>query len=226
MDYTFHFGEVLRYWPLLVTGLVNTLLFSVVAMAGGAALGMVGAVARNARNPVLRAAAAFYVELIRNTPLLVQLFVAFFVLPSLGLRLTATQAALLALVLNNGAYMTEIVRAGLESIHNSQREAAVSLGLTTFQTFCWVTILQALDKVYPAILSQFILLMLSSSIISAIGADELTAFGSRIQSDTFRPLEVYLICALLYLGLTYLVRGALQGLALVLFPRRLALRRL
>ena len=226
MDYTFHFGEVLRYWPLLVTGLVNTLLFSVVAMAGGAALGMVGAVARNARNPVLRAAAAFYVELIRKTPLLVQLFVAFFVLPSLGLRLTATQAALLALVLNNGAYMTEIVRAGLESIHNSQREAAVSLGLTTFQTFCWVTILQALDKVYPAILSQFILLMLSSSIISAIGADELTAFGSRIQSDTFRPLEVYLICALLYLGLTYLVRGALQGLALVLFPRRLALRRL
>ncbi len=225
MDYTFHFGEVLRYWPLLVTGLVNTLLFSVVAMAGGAALGMVGAVARNARNPVLRAAAAFYVELIRNTPLLVQLFVAFFVLPSLGLRLTATQAALLALVLNNGAYMTEIVRAGLESIHNSQREAAVSLGLTTFQTFCWVTILQALDKVYPAILSQFILLMLSSSIISAIGADELTAFGSRIQSDTFRPLEVYLICALLYLGVTYLVRGALQGLALVLFPRRLALRR-
>ena len=225
MTYVFHFGELVRYFPLLLEGALNTLLFSLVGMLAGTMIGLIGAVWRNARNPALRLVATTYVELIRNTPLLVQLFVLFFGLPSTGIRLSVTQAALLGLILNNGAYMAEIIRAGIENIHVSQREAAASLGLTRAQAFWWIVIPQAFDRIYPSMISQFTLLMLSSSIISAIGADELTAFGARIQSETFRSIETYLACAALYLGLTYLLRGAASGLAVLLFPRRRSLRR-
>lgn len=225
MNYTFQFGDVLRYWPLLLEGALNTLLYSAAGMLLGLLIGVIGAVWRNSRYVPLRAIAALYVEVVRNTPLLVQLFVAFFVLPSIGISLSASQAAVLALVFNNGAYMTEIIRAGIENINRSQREAAASLGLTRWQAFRWVIILQALDWVYPAMISQFVLMMLSSSIISAIGADELTAFGSRIQSDTFRPLEVYVLCAVIYLALTFLVRGVFEAAAIALFPRRRRLKR-
>ena len=224
MNYVLHFGELSRFVPLLLEGAINTLLFSGAGMVAGTAIGLLGAVWRSSRNPALRLVAASYVELIRNTPLLVQLFVLFFALPSLGIRLTVTEAALLGLVLNNGAYMAEIIRAGIEDIHSGQREAAASLGLTQVQTFWSVVIPQAFDRIYPAMISQFTLLMLSSSIISAIGADELTAYGARIQSETFRSIETYLAIAALYLVLTYVVRGAAAALARWVFPRRRALR--
>lgn len=225
MDYTFQFGEVLRYWPLLAEGALNTLKLSMVGMSIGLVVGIGGAVARNSRVPALRAVAGAYVELVRNTPLLVQLFLFFFALPSLGLRLTPTEAAMLALVFNNGAYATEIVRAGIESIHRSQIEAAAALGLSPLQTFRYIVIGQALERVYPALTGQFIILMLATSITSAIGAEELTAFGSRIQSENFRSLEVYFVCAAVYLGLTFLLRGGFTALALAAFPRRRRLGR-
>jgi polar amino acid transport system permease protein len=225
MDYTFQFGEVLRYWPLLAEGALNTLKLSMVGMSIGLVVGIGGAVARNSRVPALRAVAGAYVELVRNTPLLVQLFLFFFALPSLGLRLTPTEAAMLALVFNNGAYATEIVRAGIESIHRSQIEAAAALGLSPLQTFRYIVIGQALERVYPALTGQFIILMLATSITSAIGAEELTAFGSRIQSENFRSLEVYFVCAAVYLVLTFLLRGGFTALALAAFPRRRRLGR-
>jgi polar amino acid transport system permease protein len=226
MGYTFQFGEVLRYWPLLAEGALNTLQLSLVGMSIGLVVGIGGAVARNSRRfTALRAVAGGYVELVRNTPLLVQLFLFFFALPSLGLRLSPTQAAMLALIFNNGAYATEIVRAGIESIHKSQIEAAAALGLSRLQTFRYIVIGQALERVYPALTGQFIILMLATSITSAIGAEELTAFGSRIQSENFRSLEVYFVCAAVYLGLTFLLRGGFTALALAAFPRRRRLGR-
>jgi polar amino acid transport system permease protein len=225
MGYTFQFGEVLRYWPLLAEGALNTLQLSLVGMSIGLVVGIGGAVARNSRFTALRAVAGGYVELVRNTPLLVQLFLFFFALPSLGLRLNPTQAAMLALIFNNGAYATEIVRAGIESIHKSQIEAAAALGLSRLQTFRYIVIGQALERVYPALTGQFIILMLATSITSAIGAEELTAFGSRIQSENFRSLEVYFVCAAVYLGLTFLLRGGFTALALAAFPRRRRLGR-
>lgn len=224
MDYTFQFGEVLRHWPLLAEGAWNTLRYSLVGMSVGVLVGVAGAAARNASSLVLRMIVGSYVELVRNTPLLVQLFIFFFGLPALGLRLDAGTAAMLALVINTGAYATEIVRAGIESVHASQREAAVSLGLSGWQTFRHIIIGQALERVYPALTSQFILLMLASSVVSAIGAEELTAFGSRIQSENFRSLEVYFVCGAVYLGLTMLLRAGFTVLARILFPRRRALR--
>jgi polar amino acid transport system permease protein len=220
LDYTFQFGEVLRYWPLLLEGALNTLRLSLVGMSIGLVVGIAGAVARNSSIAALRAIAGAYVELVRNTPLLVQLFFFFFALPSLGLRLTTAEAAMLALVFNNGAYATEIVRAGIESIHRSQIEAAAALGLSPPQIFRYIVIGQALERVYPALTGQFIVLMLATSITSAIGAEELTAFGSRIQSENFRSLEVYIVCAAIYLCLTFLLRGGFTVLAMLAFPRR------
>jgi len=225
LDYTFQFGEVLRYWPLLLQGTANTVVFSLVGMSAGLCVGILGAVWRNSRYLPLRALADIYVETVRNTPLLVQLFLFFFALPSLGIRLSAEQAAMLALVFNNGAYATEIVRAGIENVHKSQREAAASLGLSRLQIFRHVVLLQALERVYPPLTSQFILLMLASSIVSAVGAEELTAFGNRIQSENFRALEVYFVCGALYLLLTFLFRTGFAALATALFPRRRVLAR-
>ncbi len=224
MVYTFHFSEVFRYWPLLLQGTVNTILFSIIGMLAGLAIGILGAVWRNSCHFYLRAIATAYVELVRNTPLLVQLFIFFFALPSIGIQLSPISAAVLALVFNNGAYMTEIVRAGIENVHRSQREAAVSLGLTQWQTFRHVVLFQALDRIYPAMISQFVMLMLSTSLISAIGADDLTSFGSRIQSQNYRAFEVYIVCGIIYLCLTFLLQATSAIVARIIFPRRRAVK--
>jgi polar amino acid transport system permease protein len=219
LQYTFHFSDVLRYWPLLFQGTLNTIVYSLVGMLAGLAVGVAGAVGRNSPHLTLRAVATSYVEIVRNTPLLVQLFIFFFALPSLGLRLSPVQAALLALVFNNGAYMTEIVRAGIDNVHPSQREAAVSLGLTGWQTFRYVVLFQALERIYPAMISQFVMLMLSTSLVSAIGADDLTGFGSRIQSLTFRSFEIYMVIGVIYLGLTLVLQAAAGTIARFMFRR-------
>ena len=225
MNYTFHFGDVLAHWPTLLQGTVNTIGYSLIGMLAGLLMGIVGAVWRNSPNGILRAIATSYVELVRNTPMLVQLFIFFFALPTLGLRLNPMQAAILALVFNNGAYMTEIVRAGIENINRSQREAAVSLGLTKWQTFRHVILLQALESIYPAMISQFVLLMLSTSLISSIGADDLTSMGQRIQSLNFRSFEVFIVIGVIYLGLTVLLQAVAGLVATLIFPRRRALAR-
>lgn len=225
MNYVFHFNDVLVHWPILVHGTINTIGYSLVGMVVGLGIGIIGAIWRNSQNFGLRAIATFYVELVRNTPMLVQLFLFFFALPSLGIRLTPLQAALLALVFNNGAYMTEIVRAGIESINPSQREAAVSLGLTWGQTFQYVILSQAMENVYPAMISQFIMLMLSTSLISSIGADELTSLGGRIQALNFRSFEVFTVLGVIYLCLTLLLQRSSALVARFIFPRRRAVAR-
>lgn len=222
LGYTFHFGEVFAYWPLLLEGTFNTIAYSLVGMLAGLAIGILGAVWRNSRHLTLRVIAAVYVEVVRNTPMLVQLFIFFFALPSIGIRLSSTMAAALALTFNNGAYMTEIVRSGIENVHRSQREAAVSLGLTRWQTFRHVVLFQALERIYPAMIGQFTLLMLSSSLISSIGADDVTSLGARIQSMNFRAFEVYIVCGIIYLLLTFLLQAAAMLAAAVMFPRRRA----
>ena len=130
-----------------------------------------------------------YVEITRNTPFLVQVFVIYFGLPSLGVRLDSDVCAVLAMVLNGSAYTIEIVRAGIESIGHGQTEAARALGLHRLQTFRLIVLPQALKAVLPPLGSQFILLMLNSSIVSVISADELTAAAQDIQSRTFRSFE-------------------------------------
>lgn len=220
MEYNFRFGAVLRYWDEIVEGVLLTLQLSAVTMVIGLGIGL--AVAAMSTTPYrwLRVPARAYVEAIRNTPLLVQLFIVFFGLPALGIRLNANEAALIALSINLGAYAAEIIRAGIESIRKSQIEAGRALGLTALQTFRHVVLFQALKAIYPALASQFVLLMLTTSIVSAIGASELFHQAAFIESRTYRSFESYALITISYLGLTLAFRSLFNAIYWAVFVRR------
>jgi polar amino acid transport system permease protein len=220
MEYRFRFNALAPYTDEILGGVLLTLQLSVVTMLIGLAIGVVVAAMRTGRVPVLRAAAATYVEAIRNTPLLVQLFIIFFGLPALGLRMTANEAAVVGLSVNVGAYLAEIVRAGIQSVHRSQVEAGLSLGLNPLQVLRHVVLFPAFKATYPALTSQFVLLMLATSIVSTIGATELFHVASFIDSRTFRSFEVYAVITLVYLALTILFRGGFAALYWLIFVRR------
>ena len=148
-----------------------------------------------------------YIELIRNTPFLVQLFFFFFALPAIGLRWSPQTAALTAMVVNLGAYATEIIRAGIESIPKGQIEAGLALNLKRWEIFRFVILKPALKAIYPALCSQFILLMLSSAVVSVISADDLTSVAANLQSQTFRSFEIYIVVAVVYLALSMAFSG-------------------
>jgi polar amino acid transport system permease protein len=191
-----------------VQGAVFTLVLSAAAMCIGLLIGVLGASARRAAHPVPRLVAGTYVELVRNTPFLVQIYIIYFGLPVLGLRLPPWPAALIALSIYSGAYMTEIVRAGLQAIDKGQIEAARSLGLSPYRTLRHVVLKQALAAVYPSLTSQFLLTMLASSIVSTISVPELTGAANDVQGMTFRSLEAYLVVAAIYIALTGLFKAA------------------
>jgi polar amino acid transport system permease protein len=220
MSYKFDFGFLADKWPDFVAGAWLTVQLTVASIALGFVVGTVCALVRVYGGPVLRRVVGVYVETIRNTPLLIQIFLVYFGLSSLGLKLSAEVSAIVALTVNMGAYTTEIMRAGIQSIQRTQLEAADCLGLTKMQTILHVVLLPAMERVYPALSSQFVLLMLASSITSQISAEELTATANLVQSDTYRSFEVYMIVAVVYLALSALYRFALWGIGLVLFERR------
>ncbi len=220
MLYNFDFSFLLEKWPAFLTGVWLTVQLTVLSIAIGFVVGTLCAVARVYGGRWLRLLVGGYVELIRNTPLLVQIFIVYFGLSSLGLKLSAEVSAVIALVVNMGAYTTEIMRAGIQSIHHTQLEAADCLGLTRAQTILHVVLLPAIERVYPALSSQFVLLMLASSITSQISAEELTAVANNVQSETYRSFEVYIVVAAIYLALSLLYRLALKAVGLMLFERR------
>jgi polar amino acid transport system permease protein len=201
MNYTFQFGDVFAAWPLLVKGTLSTIELSMLAMLIGLMVAIFCAWGKTAGPPLVRWPINVYIELIRNTPFLVQLFFFFFALPAVGLRWSAHTAALTAMVVNLGAYATEIIRAGIESIPKGQIEAGLALNLKRHKIFQYVILKPALRTVYPALTSQFILLMLSSAVVSAISADDLTSVAANLQSQTFRSFEIYIVVAVIYLAL-------------------------
>ncbi len=207
MIYQFNFRDVFASIDMLLEGALLTLQLSAVTMAWGLAIGVAGALARSWGPPPVRLAATAYVEAIRNTPLLIQLFLVFFGLPSAGIRLDANTAAVVALSVNLGAYATEIIRAGVEAVHKSQIEAGLALGLSRLQVFRYVVLFPALKTIYPALASQFILLMLATSIVSQIAAAELFHMASILQSRTFRDFEVYIVAAAMYLAMALMFRA-------------------
>ncbi|MCZ8390104.1 amino acid ABC transporter permease [Achromobacter xylosoxidans] len=220
MNYTFDFASVLEQWPLLAQGAWVTVKLSFCATVLGFILGTLCALARNSRLGWLRAVAGGYVELIRNTPLLIQAYFLIFGLSSAGLTMPIMAGAVLALVINIGAYTREIVRAGIESIPKDQLEAGECLALSRLQVFWHVVLRPAVERVYPSLTSQFVLLMLASSIMSAVGAEELLGVANRIQSDTYRNFEVFIVLWGVYLALSWLMRLGFWLLAQVVFPRR------
>lgn len=197
-----------------------TLVLSGVTIAAGFVIGTLCAAGRVYGPGWLRGTVATYVEAIRNTPLIVQLFLVFFGLPSLGIKFDSTTAALVALTINLGAYTSEIVRAGIEAVPRSQIEAGASMGLSGVQIFRYIVLFPALKTVYPALASQFVLLMLATSVVSQISAQDLFHAASIVQSRTFRDFEVYAVVAVAYLVLALVFRLLLAGLYQLVFARR------
>jgi polar amino acid transport system permease protein len=214
------FAPVLADAPVLLEGFWLTVKLSFSAICLGAGIGLSAAMARSMLAARHRWPIDLYVELIRNTPFLVQLYIIFFGLPSLGIRVSAESAGLLAMTINLGAYTTEIFRAGIDSIHRSQIEAGLSLALTRRQVFQYVILKPAVSRVWPSLVSQFILIMLTSSVCSFISVEELSGAAALIQSETYRSFEVYLLVSLLYLLLALAFKAGLTALGRLLFATK------
>jgi polar amino acid transport system permease protein len=209
MRITFDFLAVLAQWPLLLRGVAWTVGLTAIATVVGMAVGTFCAWARASGPTWLRWVVGAYVELIRNTPFIVQLFFIFFGLPELGIRLSPAVASILAMTINLGAYATEILRAGIEATPRGQIEAAESLALSRAQVFTHVVLPPALKKVWPALVSQIVIVMLGSAVCGQISTEELSYATNLIQSRNFRAFESYIVGTLLYLGLAILVRSLL-----------------
>jgi len=219
VEYSFHFIDVWRAREELAFGAWLTIQLSAVSMMLSLLIAIFGALGRTSGPRWLRLVIAAYVEFVRNTPFLVQVFVIFFGLPAFGIRLEANTGALVAMVLNGSAYTIEIVRAGIQAVNHGQVEAAGALGLHRLQIFRAIVLPQALRAVFAPLGSQFILLMLNSSIVSVIGAEELTAVAQDIQSRTFRSFEVYITAIGLYFVLSLGFTAVFGLLNRVFFPK-------
>lgn len=217
---TLEFAPIFKQWPMLLDGALVTLKLAAVATVLGFVIGTFCAVGRNSNLRWLSAFCTGYVEAIRNTPFLVQIFLVFFGLSSIGLTLSAFSVAIIALTINVGAYTSEIMRAGFNSVHAGQWEAAECLGLSRTQVYWHVVLRPAVERVYPSLTSQFILLMLASSITSQISVSELTGNANYIQGISFRPMETFITIGAMYFGLALLMRFTFWLIALVIFPRR------
>jgi polar amino acid transport system permease protein len=212
MNITLDFGAVLSQWPLLVKGVAWTVGLTAISAVIGVAVGIACAWARVHGATWLKWVAGTYVELIRNTPFIVQLFFVFFGLPAAGVKLSPEAASIIAMVINLGAYAAEIIRAGIEATPRGQIEAAMSLALTRAQTFMRVVLPPALKKVWPSLVSQIIIVMLGSAVCGQISTQELSYAANLIQSRNFRAFEAFIIATFIYLALSVGVRKLLNWL--------------
>ncbi len=197
--------DFLNSFSLLLKGAGVTLYISGFSMLFGLAAGTAVGIMRVSRRKYLSIPAGCYVEFIRGTPLLVQIFLIYFGLPTLGFDIPADIAAILALTINSAAYVAEIVRAGIQSIGKGQFTASKSLGLNAFQTMTEIILPQAFRNTLPAIGNEFIALIKESSLISVIGIAELTRQGQFIISRTFMSFEIYAGVALIYFAMTFTI---------------------
>jgi polar amino acid transport system permease protein len=220
MGYQLDFGALLQYLGFFLEGTAVTLGLTAVASILGVCIGIAGAAAMGGKVQWLRKLVKAYVELIRNTPFIVQMFFIFFGLPSLGLRLSALTAAALAMTVNLAAYAIEIIRAGLEGVPAGQAEAATSLGLRAVPVFGLIVLPQALANVYPALVGQITITMLESAVVSQIAVVDLTHVADFIQSRSFRSFETYLVVTVIYLVLAVVMRRLLVFAGRGLFAGR------
>jgi polar amino acid transport system permease protein len=218
--------SVLGHSDQFLQGTLLTIEVSLVAFVLAFVIGLIGAAGRRSARWFPRAAAGVFVEVIRNTPVLLQVFVAYFALPSLGLPLSRFEAGVAALAINVGAYLTEILRAGIEAVPRGQREAGQVLALSRWTSFRHVVMPQALRNVYPAVVNQFVQVILGTSLLSAIALPELTGTAETINSQTLLTMEVFTVALVIYLVLTNVVSLLAGLLGRVMFrpPLRTSVR--
>jgi His/Glu/Gln/Arg/opine family amino acid ABC transporter permease subunit len=195
----FDFRLIFESVPFLLKGAVYTVEVSLLAITFGLVLGWMLGLAAVSGLRWLRAITWAYVQFIRGTPLLVQIFLIYFGLPVFGINIPAFWSGVIALGVNSGGFQAEIVRAGIESIDRGQTEAARSIGMSRFQALVFILVPQAVRRVIPPLTNELITLTKSSSLLSAIAALELTHAGQLIIARTFAPFEIYAAVAVLYL---------------------------
>ncbi|TRL32781.1 amino acid ABC transporter permease [Rhizobium straminoryzae] len=222
MKYHLDFSWLPQYAPDILKGVMITLELIAVGGVLGILLGIFCAWARALGPRWLKAPVGLYVELIRNTPFLIQLFFIFFGLPSIGVQMGELTAANLAMVINLGAYGCEIIRAGIQATPKGQFEAGRSLAMSPVETFRHVVLVPSLQRIWPALSSQVVIVMLGSSVVSQIATQDLTFAANFIQSRTFRAFEAYIVSTVIYLVLAVIVRQVMTLVGRALFPRRTA----
>jgi polar amino acid transport system permease protein len=200
----FDFALVTNSMPLLLEGALVTIKITAISVGLGLVIGLFVGVARLATFWPVRALAAVYVDFIRGTPLLVQIFIIYFALPMIlkGIHVDPFLAAITACSINSGAYIAEIFRAGIESIDRGQMEAGRSLGMSWAQTMWYIIVPQAFKRIIPPLGNEFIAMLKDSSLVSAIGFEELTRRGQLIIARTYGSLEIWLSVAFIYLLMT------------------------
>jgi polar amino acid transport system permease protein len=209
VNYQFDFSPVIAAIPQLLWGCLGTLNLAASGMVIAIIIGIGGVMLRDSHIKPLRWLVIAFVELIRNTPFLVQIYFVFFALPLAGIRLNPTPTAIIALGVNGGAYAIEIIRGGVQSIGKGQIEAGYALGLHKILVFRLIILKPALRAIYPSLASQFILLTLTTSIASAVAAYELTSVAKTIENESFRSFEVYFTVTVLYLIMSWLMMNVL-----------------
>jgi polar amino acid transport system permease protein len=217
VNYKLDFAPVVDGLPSLLWGCAGTLGLALGGMAIAIVIGIGGVALRDSPIRPLRWLVMAFVELIRNTPFLVQIFFIFFALPLAGVRLNPTVTAVIALGINGGAYAIEIIRGGVQSINKGQVEAGLALGLHKAEVFRLIVLKPALRAIYPSLTSQFILLTLTTSVASAVSAYELTSVAQMIESNSFRSFEVYGTVTLLYFIMSWLMMRFFNVVAKVYF---------
>ncbi len=209
--YKLNFAVIVEYWPALLAGLEMTVKISALSIFFGTLMGVAGALAKTSRFRLLRALAFAYVEWIRNTPLLIQILFIYFGL-GVFLSLSPLVASVFALSFFSGAYITEIIRAGIQSIHRGQREAALTLGMTEGQAMALVIMPQAVRRILPPLAGQFITLIKDSSLVSVIAVTDLTYVAKNIVTTTFRAFEVWFAIAFFYFVLSFAMSWSVRTL--------------
>lgn len=211
MSYTLQFGQVTGYLPYLAGGAWISLQIAFLAFCGGMVIGLFGAMTKTFGGRVLNHLVGGYVTFFMNTPQLVQIYFLYFALPEADILLTSYEAVLIGMTLNAGAYLTEIQRAGFESVQRNEMEAAETLGMTLMQRVRYVVLPHIAQVLFPPLSNQYILMTLGTSMAAIFGVEELTGRAFNVNAETFRSIEVFSLTAGLYIVVT-LVATLILGL--------------
>lgn len=209
--YHLSFDVLVEYWPALMSGVVMTIEISVLSIIFGTILGVIGALGRISSNSAVKMMANVYVEWVRNTPLLIQIMFIYFGF-GVFVKLSPLFASVSALSIFAGAYIAEIIRAGIQSIHKGQKEAAMSIGMTEWQAMYLIILPQAIRQIMPPLAGQFITLIKDSSLVSVIAVADMTYVAKNIVTTTFRAFEVWLAIAAFYFILSFVLSLAVRRL--------------
>lgn len=213
------FKIILDWWPLILDGFKLTLVIVTGAILLGIPLGGLLAVGRQSRFKIISISATAFIELFRNTPFMIQVFLLFYVLPFYGIRIPANIVGIIGLALFGSVYYAEIIRAGIDAIPRGQLESARSIGMSHWQSMTNIVLPQTMRIILPPIGNQTLSLVKESSILSTITVQELTMSALIVQGQTFRPFEIFIVITLLYWGLNELIATGLR-----IYERRLKRR--